>query len=71
MAMQTLMIAAQELGYDSCPMIGFDLEEVGKLINLPADYVIGPMVAIGKGTKEAWPKPGQLPLSEIVFDNSF
>ncbi|MEL4895221.1 nitroreductase family protein [Crocosphaera sp. Alani8] len=71
MAMQTLMLAAKEMGYDSCPMIGFDLDEIAKLVNLPDDYVIGPMVAIGKKVKDAWPKPGQLPLSELVVDNSF
>lgn len=71
MAMQTLMLAATDMGYQSCPMIGFDIEAVAKLINLPDDHVMGPMVAIGKGTKEAWPKPGQLPLSEITFENSF
>ncbi len=70
-AMQTLMIAAQELGYDSCPMIGFDIDGVSKLINLPEDHVMGPMVAIGKGTKKPWPKPGQLPLSDLVVENSF
>ena len=71
MAMQTMMLAAQEIGYETCPMIGFDRDEVAKLINLPADHVIGPMVAIGKGTEIAWPKPGQLPLDEIVFENQF
>ena len=71
MAMQTLMLAAQELGYQSCPMIGFEIEKVAELINLPDDYVMGPMVAIGKGTKDSWPKPGQLPLSELVVDDSF
>ena len=71
MAMQTLMLAAQEMGYDSCPMIGFDIDKVAELINLPEDYVMGPMVAIGKGTKDTWPKPGQLPLDEIVVENSF
>ncbi len=71
MAMQTLMLAAKAMGYDSCPMIGFDIEGVAKLINLPNDYVIGPMVAIGKKTKDAWPKPGQLPLSELVVNNTF
>ena len=49
----------------------FDIDEVAKLINLPADHVMGPMVAIGKGTKDSWPKPGQLPLRELVFENSF
>jgi nitroreductase len=71
MAMQTLMLAAKSLGYDSCPMIGFDIEKVAELINLPEDHIMGPMVAIGKGTKEAWPKPGQLSLSDLVVENSF
>jgi nitroreductase len=71
MAMQTLMLAAKGIGYDSCPMIGFEIEKVAELIKLPSDHVMGPMVAIGKGTKDAWPKAGQLPLNEIVFENSF
>ena len=71
LAMQTMMLAAQDLGYQSCPMIGFDIEKVAKLIKLPDDHVMGAMVAIGKGTKDPWPKPGQLPLSEIVVENHF
>ncbi len=71
MAMQTLMLAAQALGYQSCPMIGFEHEKVAELINLPKDYVMGPMVAIGKGIKEPWPKPGQIPLGELVVEDSF
>ena len=70
-AMQTLMLAAKAMGYDSCPMIGFDIEKVAELINLPEDYVMGPMVAIGKKVKDARPKPGQLPLSELVVENKF
>lgn len=71
MAMQSMMLSAQGLGYQSCPMIGFDIDKVAELINLPEGHVMGPMVAIGKGTKDAWPKPGQLPLDEVRFDNSF
>jgi len=71
MAMQTMMLAAVDLGYQSCPMIGFDIEKVAELINLPDDHVMGPMVAIGKGTKEPWAKPGQVPLQNLVFDNGF
>lgn len=71
MAMQTLMLAAKSMGYDSCPMIGFDIEKVAELINLPEDHVMGPMVAIGRGTKDPWPKPGQLPLAEVVVENGF
>jgi len=70
-AMQTIMLAAKSLGYDSCPMIGFDFDAVATLINLPADHVIGPMIAIGKGTKKPWPKPGQLALDEVVVTDRF
>ncbi len=71
LAMQTIMLSAKAMGYDSCPMIGFDIEKVAELINLPDDHVMGPMVAIGKKTQDSWPKPGQLPLSQLVFENSF
>lgn len=70
-AAQTLILAAKALGYDSCPMDGFDYESVGKLINLPDDHVIAMFVAIGKGTKEPWPRPGQLSLDEVVINNKF
>ena len=70
-AMQTMMLAAQDMGYQSCPMIGYEIEQVAELIKLPEDYVMGPMVAIGKGTKEPWPKPGQLPLDQLVVEDSF
>ena len=68
---QTLMLAAKAMGYDSCPMDGFDFEAVGKLINLPEDHVIAMFVAIGKGTKEAWPRSGQLSMEEVVIENHF
>ena len=71
MAMQTLMLMARDMGYDSCPMIGFDLEAVSELINLPEGHCIGPMVSIGKRTQDAWPKPGQLPLEEVLIENTF
>lgn len=71
MAMQTIMLAATAMGYQSCPMIGFEIEKVAELINLPDDHVMGPLIAIGKGTKAPWPKPGQLPLSEVVVTDRF
>ena len=70
-AAQTLILAAKSLGYDSCPMDGFDYEKVGQLINLPNDHAIAMFVAIGKGTKEPWPRPGQLSLDEVVINNKF
>lgn len=71
MAAMTLMLAAQAMGYASCPMDGFDFEAVSQLIQLPSDHVIAMFVAIGKETKPAWPRGGQLPLNEIVIYNQF
>jgi nitroreductase len=68
---QTIMLMALELGYQSCPMDGFDYDEVAKIINLPEDHNIAFMIAIGKGTKDSWPKPGQLPLDEVMVNNRF
>ena len=71
MAAMTLMLAAKEMGYDSCPMDGFDFDAVAKLLNLPADHTPAMYVAIGKGTKEAWPRGGQLPMQDVVIKNRF
>jgi len=70
-AAQTLMLAAKAMGYDSCPMDGFDFDAVAKLINLPSQHVIAMFVAIGKGTKEAWPRGGQLGLDEVLITDRF
>ena len=68
---QTIMLLAQELGYQSCPMDGFDFDAVAEIINLPADHTIAFMIAIGKGTKDAWPRPGQLDLDEVMVSDRF
>jgi nitroreductase len=70
-AAQTLMLTAKALGYESCPMDGFDFEEVAKIINLPEDHIIVQFVAIGKGIKNAQERAGQLSLEEVVIKNTF
>ncbi|MDP3851721.1 MAG: nitroreductase family protein [Luteolibacter sp.] len=67
----TLMLAARGMGYDSCPMIGFDAEAVAKLINLPADHALSFMLAIGKQAKPVWPRGERLPDSEVVIQDRF
>jgi len=70
-AAQSLMLTAKEMGYDSCPMDGFDFEQLGKLINLPDDHVIALGLAIGKSVQTAQPRAGQLSLNEVVVQNKF
>ncbi len=71
LAGQTIMLAAKAMGYDSCPMIGFDPEQVAEIINLPPDHVIGFLVVVGKGIEPAWPRGGQLPLDAVVVTDRF
>ncbi|MDQ7073160.1 MAG: nitroreductase family protein [Gammaproteobacteria bacterium] len=72
-AAMTIMLMAKELGYDSCPMDGFDFDKVAKIINLPHDHIITMMITIGKKTEDARPRSGQLPLNEVfmTIDSAF
>lgn len=67
----TIMLMARELGYDSCPMDGFDYAAVGEIIGLPADHAVAFMIAIGKALEPAAPRPGQLPLEAVLVENRF
>lgn len=67
----TIMLAARGLGYDSCPMVGFDAEAVAKLIRLPADHALSFMLAIGKQAKPVWPRGARLADSEVVIQDRF
>ena len=71
MAAMNLMLVAKDLGYDSCPMDGFDFDAVAKLLNLPNDHIPTMFVAIGKSIQKPWPRPGQLPIEEVVQYNQF
>ncbi|MBF0460204.1 MAG: nitroreductase family protein [Magnetococcales bacterium] len=70
-AAQTLMLAAQGMGYDSCPMDGFDFAAVGQLIQLPADHAIAMFVTIGKALQPARPRAGQLALETVRIVDRF
>jgi nitroreductase len=70
-AAQTLMLAATSMGYDSCPMDGFDFDAVAELINLPDDHAISLFVAIGKAIDEPGEPLDKLPLDEVVITDTF
>ncbi|MBF0185228.1 MAG: nitroreductase family protein [Magnetococcales bacterium] len=70
-AAQTLMLAAQAMGYESCPMDGFDFAEVARLIRLPEDHEIVMFVAVGKGAQPAMPRGGQLAIEEVLIRDRF
>ncbi|MEO1957472.1 MAG: nitroreductase family protein [Methylophilaceae bacterium] len=71
MAATTLMLAAKEMGYDTCPMDGFDFDAVGKLINLPEDHTPTMFVVVGKALTPARARGGQLHMDDVVIHNKF
>ncbi|WP_062353543.1 nitroreductase family protein [Bacillus kwashiorkori] len=61
------MLAAKEYGWDSCPMIGFDQDEVRKILSIDPKYEIVMMITLGK-EKIASRKPRgyRKPVNEFV-----
>ncbi len=70
-AAQNLMIAAKAMGYDSCPMVGFDPVKVADIIQLPKNHLVSMMVVVGKALQPARPRGGQLDRSEVCFVDRF
>lgn len=68
---EAFMMNASAMGLDTCPMIGFDQDAVGKIINLPDDHIIGMMIALGKRNEEPFPHGGRLPFDKIVIQDKF
>ena len=68
---QTIMLAAKQMGLDSCPMVGFDYDELAKIINLPDNHLLVLMIVIGKSLEPAKERGGQLSLDDVVFKNRF
>lgn len=71
LAAMTLMYAAQDLGYASGPMIGFDPAAVGEILSLPEDHVPVMLVVIGKQVGELRPRAFRFPLEDVVKLDSF
>lgn len=71
LAGMTMMLMAREMGYDSCPMIGFDPKQVTEICALPEDQIPLMMCTIGKAKEPAHPRMGLLDFEEIVSYDTF
>lgn len=61
------MLAAKEKGWDTCPMIGFDPEEVKNILNISDQYEVVLMITVGKEKRESRkPRGYRKPVSEFV-----
>lgn len=75
-----LALEATRKGLITHPMIGFDYDKARTALNIPEDYAIQALVAIGyQGEKEALPEPFQereqpnsrVPLTDLLFNGEF
>lgn len=68
LAAQTLILAAIEMGYATCPMIGFDPDAVREVVELPDHLLPVMLITVGFG-EETRPRNDRKPFEEIVdFD---
>ncbi len=67
----TMMLLAREMGYDSCPMIGFEPAKVSEILGLDEDHPPLMLLTIGKPLEPARPRMGLLDLEEFVSIDSF
>lgn len=59
-------LPAKAMDYDSCPMIGYDSNQLAEINKLPADHVIGFIITVGKATKT-----GRLPMDKVLITATF
>ncbi|AZK48056.1 nitroreductase family protein [Paenibacillus lentus] len=66
------MLIAQDKGWDTCPMIGFDPEQMRKELNIPEQYVPVMLIALGKEDASRQRLRGyRKPVGEFVTYNGF
>ncbi|WP_211747344.1 nitroreductase family protein [Paenibacillus sp. Marseille-Q4541] len=69
-AMQ-LMLIAKDMGWDTCPMIGYDEARIASLLELPANLVPVMMITLGKMDESKMrPRGYRKPVDEFVTWNS-
>ncbi|MFC4778852.1 nitroreductase family protein [Paenibacillus sp. GCM10023252] len=70
LASMNIMLAAKALGYDTCPMGGFDSARFVQEFNVPERYVPVMLITVGTAAKPARGS-GRLPLDQLTVSNTF
>ncbi|MGE7951249.1 nitroreductase family protein [Lysinibacillus xylanilyticus] len=68
LAAMQFMLAAKARGYDTVPMIGYDVEKFRKEFNIPKNLVNVVMIALGKGKETGFPTV-RLEVDEVTYWN--
>ncbi|WP_442601585.1 nitroreductase family protein [Paenibacillus sp. KN14-4R] len=70
LASMQLMLAAKAKGYDTCPMMGFNWNQLKEELNIPDRYVPSMMITIGKAKLPAR-QSIRFTLEQVVTHNTF
>lgn len=71
LAAMTLMLAAHGMGLATAPLIGFDEPAVRKFFNVPEDYMITMLIAIGDSADKELPRQQRRSMDDIVHWGEF
>lgn len=66
LAAMTFMLAAHGMGLATLPMIGFDPDGVRKSLNVPNDYLITMLIAVGYSANKELPRQQRRGMHDIV-----
>ena len=66
LASMALMLAADEMGLASCPMIGFDPDGVKNEFNLPKTAVPTMIIPVGYAIDGNWSRKPRLPVEQVL-----
>ncbi len=66
MASMALLLRATEMGFATCPLIGFDDAEVRRVLGIPPDFVSALLICVGRAIAEPHPRVGRFGLDEVV-----
>lgn len=66
-----LMLAAESMGVESCPMEGFEEEKVREAFAIPEEVRVVCLVSLGFAAEPPKAFPGRLPLERLVFWQSY
>ena len=71
LAAMTLMLAAWDMGYGTCPMIGFDKKAVSELVGINDGWILSFIIALGTPDGQpAFPRQQRFPFEDVVcFEN--
>lgn len=71
LAAMTFMLAAHGMGLATLPMIGFDPKGVQEFLQIPDDYIVTMLIAVGHSANRELPRQQRRGMADIVHWGAF